>query len=210
MVDVDTPTSTPAKDPVKRSAAIWATVVAVPVALIVGVGAFLAIQPEKTVDSEVAQPATLPSTPVDMVAPSLDATTGTVCLAVTAQLPAKIRDLEPRKVSAGPEQNAAYGEPAVTVSCGVTPPTMCTTLDDQTPGCVPMDTELLIMNRVCWYARPGAEAATVTTMDREVAVQVTVPNAYENPAQWANEFSDTIVKTVKSTTADRMPSGCEI
>jgi hypothetical protein len=208
MVDVVTPKKAPEKDPARRAAALWATVVAVPVTLIVGVVAFLTIMPENPDKTEkTAIP--VPSTPVVMDAPRLDERTARVCLAVTSQLPEKIRDLPGRQVTAGPEQNAAYGEPPVTVSCGVPQPIMCTTPEDTTPGCVAMDTELLIMNDVCWYAAPGAGAATITTMDREVAVRVTVPGSYENPAQWANEFSDTVVATVKSKAAGTMPSGCE-
>ena len=48
---------------------------------------------------------------------------------------------------------------------------------------------------------------TFTTMDREVPVQVTVPTTYDKAAQWANEFSDTVVKTDRSITAG-VPSGC--
>lgn len=199
------------KDSATRAAALWATVVAVPVALVVGVLAFVAVQPEKTGEPDRAAVALpVPSTPVAMDAPKLDERAAQVCLAVTSQLPATVRDLPARQVGAGHEQNAAYGEPPLQVACGVPAPVMCESLDDATPGCVPMDTELLIMNRVCWYAKSGADAATLTTMDREVAVRVTVPSTYQNPAQWANEFSDTIVATVKSRPRDRMPSGCEI
>jgi hypothetical protein len=213
MVNLDTPTAEAPKrkDPVTRAAALWATVIAVPVALIVGAVAFSAIQPEKSDKTETAAAAPVPSTPVQADERELDEKTAQACLAVTSQLPARIRDLPARPVTAGHEQNAAYGEPAITLNCGVPAPVMCNTLTDKTPGCVPMDTELLIMNRVCWYPKAGADAATITTMDREIAVQVTVPNnTYENPAQWANEFSDTIVKTVKSKPAAEMPSGCQI
>ncbi|MBB2942158.1 hypothetical protein FB565_001871 [Actinoplanes lutulentus] len=211
MVNLDTPQQTPEKkDPVKRAAAIWATAIAVPVTLLVGVLAFITIQPDNSEKSEKSQSLPVPSTAVTIDAPKLDERTATVCLAVTSQLPAKIRDLPARTVTAGHEQNAAYGEPPITVSCGVPAPVMCESLQDATPGCVPMDTELLIMNRVCWYAKSGGTGATITTMDREVPVQVTVPDHYDNPAQWANEFSDTVVKTVKSKPLDTMPSGCQI
>ncbi|SDT77552.1 DUF3515 domain-containing protein [Actinoplanes derwentensis] len=208
MVDTDTPRTEVAPDRTKRIAALWATLVAVPVTLVVGVIAFATIKPDDPEKSE-RTPVAIPSTPVVMDAPQLDERTSTVCLAVTSQLPVKIRDLPARAVSAGPEQNAAFGEPAVTVACGVPQPETCKVPDDATPGCVPMDTELLIMNNVCWWAAPGSGGATITTMDREVPVRVTVPESYENPAQWANEFSDTIVKTVKSKQAGTMPSGCE-
>ena len=193
-----------------RSAALWATAVAVPIAVLAGVlifgqmtsGATPAAQPSLAPSS--AAPA--PTTAVPMAAPKLDARTAQVCLAVTSQLPVKVRDLAARPVTAGPEQNAAYGEPPLTVACGVDRPVMCATIDGG-DDCVPLDAELLNMNRVCWYARTQSGATTFTTMDREVPVQVQVPSAYEQAAQWANEFSDIVVQTDKSITKG-VPSGC--
>jgi hypothetical protein len=200
----------PAPDRTTRSAAIWATVIAVPVAVLAGLLIFTKVAPESRSAApgpSVTQPAILPAAPVRMAAPQLAARPAEVCLAVTSQLPATVRDLAARKVSAGPEQNAAWGEPALTVACGVAQPQMCASLDETGSGCVPMDTELMNMNRVCWYADEQPAATTFTTMDREVAVRVTVPKQYAQPAQWANEFSDVVVKTDKSRTSG-VPSGC--
>ena len=212
MVDVQTrpEAQPPAPDRTMRSAALWATVIAVPVAVLAGLLIFTQIVPESRSAAPtptVTQPVVVPAEPVRMAAPELSARATEVCLAVTSQLPVKVRDLTARKVSAGPEQNAAYGEPALTVACGTAQPKMCASLDDSGTGCVPLDTELLNMNGVCWYAAQQAGAAVFTTMDREVPVQVTVPQQYAQPAQWANEFSDTVVKTDKSITAG-VPSGC--
>jgi hypothetical protein len=212
MVDVRTrpESQPPAPDRTMRSAALWATVIAVPVAVLAGLLIFTKIVPDTgnaAPSPSATQPAVVPATPVQMAAPELAARPAEVCLAVTSQLPVKVRDLAARKVSAGPEQNAAYGEPPLTVACGVTQPKMCASLDDTGTGCVPLDTELLNMNKVCWYASQQGDAAVFTTMDREVPVQVTVPKPYAQPAQWANEFSDIVVKTDKSITAG-VPSGC--
>jgi hypothetical protein len=211
MVDVQTrPEPQPsAPDRTMRTAALWATLIAVPVAILAGLLFFTQVVPETAAAPapSATQPAVVPAAPVPMAAPALAARPAEVCLAVTSQLPVKVRDLPARKVSAGPEQNAAYGEPALTVACGVAQPKMCASLEDTGKGCVPMDTELLNMNKVCWYAAQQGDAAVFTTMDREVPVQVTVPKQYAQPAQWANEFSDVVVKTDKSITAG-VPSGC--
>jgi hypothetical protein len=207
MVDLQTrPSKKP--DPVVRGAALWATVIAVPVAVLVGLLIFVRMSPDPVAQPapSASAPVAVPATPVRMAAPKLAARPAEVCLAVTSQLPNQVRDLPARKVSAGPEQNAAYGEPPLTVECGVAQPRMCATLNAG-PGCVPLDTELLIMNRVCWYAATRGADAVFTTMDREVPVQVTVPSGYANPAQWANEFSDVVVQTDRSRTAG-VPSGC--
>jgi hypothetical protein len=212
MVDADTnrPGRPDGPDRTIRTAALWATAVAVPVAVLVGVLVFVRLIPGAAPDGRpgtaATSPAAVPAASVPVAAPKLSPRSAQVCLAVTSQLPSAIRTLPARKVTAGPEQNAAYGEPPITVQCGVPQPAMC-----ETPaggaGCVPLDTELLIMNAVCWYAAPGTQANVFTTMDREIPVRVTVPATYQQPAQWANEFSDTVVKTDPSRTAG-VPSGC--
>jgi hypothetical protein len=213
VVDVQTPEAEqPQRDDSRRRAALWATVVAVPIALLVGVLIFFQVIKTQSVTAQpTASPSatlqSVPAAPVQMAAPKLSARAGEVCLAVTSQLPATLRNLPQRKVSAGPEQNVAYGEPPITVACGGAQPAMCTEL---TPakGCVPLDTELLNMNGVCWYADDTQSGQTsFTTMDREQPVTVTVPSSYEQGAQWANEFSDPVVETDKSITKG-VPAGC--
>jgi hypothetical protein len=211
MVDVETPPAKPTKtDPATRGAALWATVIAVPIAVLVGLVAFWQIKPQDS-DPAAAQstaPVVVPTTPVQLAAAKLDARTTQVCLAVTSQLPTELRGLPGRKVTAGPEQNAAWGEPPVTLQCGVTQPTMCERIDGGHPGCVPLDATMLAMDGVCWWAADGPATDVFTTMDREVAVRVSVPGSYNQTGQWANEFSEPVVKTVKSTTKG-VPSGCK-
>lgn len=210
MVDLETP---PAKttDRSTRSAVLWATAFAVPVAVVAGLLMFWRLVPQGTPAASpspaVTTPAAVPTTPVRMAAPKLSAHATQVCLAVTSQLPTQVRDLPARKVSAGPEQNAAYGEPPITVACGIPQPTMCEKITGGHTGCVPLDADLLVMNGVCWYGVDGPATKLFTTMDREVAVQVAVPASYDQPGQWANEFSDAVVKTIKSKATDA-PTGC--
>jgi hypothetical protein len=211
MVDVQTRPEPPApNDPTTRRAALWATVIAVPIAVLVGLLIFSQVirgaNPQAAPTAVATSPAAVPSSPVQMAAPKLPARAAEVCLAVTSQLPTTLRTLTARKVTAGPEQNAAYGEPPITVACGGERPKMCTSLT-ATSGCVPLDTELLNMNAVCWYADDQTGQTAFTTMDREVPVTVTVPTSYQQGAQWANEFSDIVVETDKSITKG-VPAGC--
>jgi hypothetical protein len=213
MVDLET--DTPAKphrqpDRTTRGAAFLAAAIAVPVAVVAGLLMFWRLTPKD--DTPVAQPSAtapgpVPATAVSMVAPKLGARTAQVCLAVTSQLPAKLRDLPARKVTAGPEQNAAYGEPPITMACGVPQPTMCEQPGGGHPGCVPLDATMLKMNGVCWWGEAGPATDLFTTMDREVAVQVAVPATYDQTGQWANEFSDAVGKTVL-TRSSGVPTGC--
>ncbi|MEJ3744201.1 DUF3515 family protein [Actinomycetes bacterium KLBMP 9797] len=183
-------------DRTTRQAALWATVVAVPLTALVAVFAINAFAAEP--DPEPTPSATTPgprsTAPVALAAPALSVRAATVCRALTSQLPATVQDLAQRPVTAGPEQNAAYGDPAITVSCGGAPVSF------------PPDTELWVLSGVCWHLAERSDATVWTTVDREVPVRVTVPRAYEEAAQRTIAFSPTIVATVPSLTT--LPSGC--
>ncbi|RZU49811.1 uncharacterized protein DUF3515 [Krasilnikovia cinnamomea] len=211
MLDLETREETPVPDRTTRRAALWATVVAVPVAVLVGFLAFTQVlrpaQPAAAPTTAAPSArAAVPDTPVPMAAPALSARAAQVCQAVTSALPGTLRDLPARQVTAGPRQNAAWGEPPITLACGVAQPAMCATLDGGA-GCVPLDAELLNMNEVCWYARQDPAGPVFTTLDREVPVRVTVPTGYAQAAQWANEFSDAVAAASRKRTTG-VPSGC--
>ena len=198
MVDQQTqPPEAPAPDRTARTAALWATAVAVPIAVLAAVFLFSAVNArsgDAAPTATATTPAVVSTAPVTMAAPELPERAATVCRAVLSQLPVTVRGLPQRPVTAGPEQNAAYGDPAVTVSCGGPQPKVAD------------ESFLLIMNNVCWYNEQRGDATVWTTIGREAPVAVTVPSSYAQPAQWANEFSDTVVATVKS--AGAIPAGC--
>ncbi|MET7878563.1 DUF3515 family protein [Micromonospora profundi] len=186
------------RDRTTRSAALLATLIAIPVTLLVAVLAFTKLTP----DTPAAAPspsATAPraqsTAPVEMAAPALATRPATVCRALLSQLPQSIRDLAQRPVTAGPEQNAAYGDPALTVACGGAEPNF------------PATDEVWTVNRVCWHASEQSDATVLTTVDRETPVTVRVPRSYEQPLQWAAPISDVIVASVPSGGA--IPSGCQ-
>lgn len=192
----------PGRDRTTRQAAIWATVVALPLTVIVALAAISRLTPAGGDDPQAgadpsasASAAPVPTTPVQMAAPTLDERAEVVCRALLSQLPGTLRDLRQRLVSAGAEQNAAYGEPPITVACGVPPAEFA-----PTDLVYPLD-------GVCWHAVEQPEATVWTTVDREIPVQVTVPGAYEEPGQWVIAFADTLIETVPSD-ADAAPRGC--
>ena len=133
---------------------------------------------------------------VALPAPSLDDRRAVVCRALVATLPNALRDLTRRPVDAGPQQNAAYGDPAITLTCGAA-----------VPSIVPTAT-VYPLSGVCWYAGERPDVTVWTTLDREVPVQVTVPRSYDAPGQWVIEFSAAVATAVPSTTSG-VPSGCK-
>ncbi|WP_326554946.1 DUF3515 family protein [Micromonospora sp. NBC_01813] len=193
------------RDRTTRQAAIWATVVALPLTVIVALAAISrltpadpAADPQAGADlsaSASASVAPVPTTPVQIAAPVLDERAEIVCRALLSQLPGTLRDLRQRPVSAGAEQNAAYGEPPITVACGV-------------PAATFAPTDLVYpLDGVCWHAAEQPDATVWTTVDREIPVQVTVPGTYDEPGQWVIAFADTLIETVLSD-PDAAPRGC--
>ncbi|MPZ27247.1 MAG: DUF3515 family protein [Micromonosporaceae bacterium] len=188
-------------DPVARSAARLAVLVAVPVAVLAGIGVFAILQ---TVSSDPPAPTpTAPTTTaaapaatgaVEMAAPELTERATIVCRALLSQLPDELDGLAQRPVTAGPEQNAAFGDPPVTVSCG------------GQPAEVPPTGFLPTLSGVCWYWVEEPDATVWTTVDREVPVRVIVPGGSDGSAQRVVPLSETILETVRS--AEEIPTGC--
>jgi Protein of unknown function (DUF3515) len=182
-------------DEVTRQAARLATIITVPVVLLAGVLVFVLLGGAGGGGEPGASPSPRPQAtgPVAMPARKLTARQATVCRALLSQLPHAVRDRVQRPVTAGAEQNAAYGDPPITVACGST-----------VPSFPPTDT-VLRTNTVCWYEKTGPDGSVWTTLDREVPVTVTMPAAYEQAAQWVIEFAAPVTAAVPSAKA---PYGC--
>ena len=193
---MDEKDTSPRRDGATRRAALWATLVALPVTLAVAGFTFAKLAPESpdAAPSASASPRAQSSAPVEMPAPALAERPPVVCRAMMSQLPDSVRDLSQRPVTAGPEQNAAYGDPALTVACG------------GSPAQFPPTDEVWTVNQVCWHAAQEADATVLTTVDRETPIRVRVPKSYETPLQWVTSISETIVSSVPS--AKQAPSGC--
>ena len=127
----------------------------------------------------VSAPVAVPSTPVEMAAPPLGrARRPRSAARCRRSCPTTVRDL-PAAPGDRPARSRTRPTASrrVTVACGVAAAADVRALDGG-PGCVPLDTELLLMNRVCWYAERPPARAVWTTVDREVPVRVTVPRPY--------------------------------
>jgi hypothetical protein len=151
-------------DPVTRRAAKLAALIALPAALVAGVVAFRLLAHREPADG--APPRSSATSAVDVPAPALAERPTLVCRALLAKLPARLGDLGRRPVTAGTEQNAAYGDPAVTVACGTGGPTP------------PAGAQFFAINGVCWYAEDGTDVRTWTLQGREVPLVVRVPAVY--------------------------------
>ncbi|SBT53087.1 DUF3515 family protein [Micromonospora auratinigra] len=203
----------PGRDGSTRRAALWATLIAVPVTVAVAGFTFAKLSPAEPAaapgpSASAARPQS--TAPVALPAPALAQRPAVVCRALTSQLPDSVRELRQRPVTAGPEQNAAYGDPALTVACGVDAPVKACP-SPAAGGTLPagcfLDTdEVWAVNKVCWHPSEEGDVTVLTAVDREVPIQVRVPRAYAQPLQWVAPISDAIVAAVPS--AKSAPSGC--
>jgi hypothetical protein len=171
-------------DATTRRAARTATLIALPAALLAGLGGYWAMGGFRA--SPAKPPTVAVSGPVDVAAPALAGRTADVCRALLAKLPDKLAELPRRPVRTGSEQNAAYGDPPVTIACGTAGPS------------VPPDGQLFVLSTVCWYAEQRADAAVWTLQNREVPMTVTVPGHYSGPSRFVIALSAPITSAVPS------------
>lgn len=98
--------------------------------------------------------------------PSPDAVGRRVCADVMANIPATVLE-GTRRTTTKPELTAAWGDPPITLRCGVPAP----------PG-LTASSECLEVDGVGWYAEPAEGGMLYTTIGRAVFVEVGVPTRY--------------------------------
>ena len=161
----------PARDD-RRSAARLATLVAVPVTLVLlavavvaGLRAGSGAEPVAPATSAPASAAALPSIKL-APPPALSAGQQRACQELISALPTDLGDLPARPVDSPSPYVAAWGEPAVTLRCGIArPPSFVATADVQQ------------INGVSWFAERRGPTTAWVVVDRPVYVEVLAPAA---------------------------------
>ena len=156
----------------RRSAARLATLVAAPVTLVLlavavvaGLRAGSGAEPVAPATSAPASAAALPSIKV-APPPTLSAGQQQACQELISALPTDLGDLPARPVDSPSPYVAAWGEPAVTLRCGVArPPSFVATADVQQ------------INGVSWFAERRGSTTAWVVVDRPVYVEVLAPAA---------------------------------
>jgi hypothetical protein len=157
----------------RRSAARLATLVAVPVTVVLVAVAVVAERQGGGSGAEPLAPsASAPTTgrtlpPVAVPPPpALSAAAQRACQELISALPTDLGDLPARPVESSSPYVAAWGEPAVTLRCGVArPPSFIATADVQQ------------INGVTWFAERRGGTTAWTAVDRRVYVEVLAPAA---------------------------------
>ncbi len=125
--------------------------------------------------STSGRPTGLPVAPVN----GLSAKTLLACRDVTGLLPETLAaGVERRAVTPASDTTTAYGDPAITVRCGV-----AVGSDRDEP---------YTFNDVRWAMHDSGATRTWTTLGRSVNVEVVVPDAYSSQAELVGTISLTV------------------
>ncbi len=117
--------------------------------------------------------------------PAAPDTAGPLCAALIAALPDEIDPgVRRRPVAREGGRAAAWGDPAVTLECGVPEP--------DRPD------EPAEVNGVRWTVRDIGAGYRWTTSERVVFVAVDIPDRYENGAELVNPLAEPISRTLPS------------
>lgn len=103
--------------------------------------------------------------PVSVPEPEVDPETRRICGQILSALPRTVLDA-PRRDTTG-SLSAAWGQPPITLACGVPQPAAMAT-----------DTRCFEVDGVGWFSQEGDTGYLFTTIGRGVTVQVGVPQDY--------------------------------
>lgn len=111
-----------------------------------------------------------------------DGTAGT-CSALLEDLPQVVDDAVRRDVSPAHVPAAAWGQPAIVLRCGVPMPA------EYAP-----DAQLFDMDGIGWLPVEVDGGALFTSVDREVLVEVAIPDDYEPAADVLADLTDVVTE----------------
>ncbi len=114
------------------------------------------------------------------------------CTELLARLPLAVADQARRDVTPADAPGAAWGDPPITLECGVDEPAGFTDV-----------ASCLTVNGVDWYIPTEQLEAqgdlTMTTVNREVSVEVQLPTAYFPPATALADLSTPVRRSIPAT-----------
>lgn len=108
---------------------------------------------------------------------------GTACTNLLDSLPDVVDDAVEREVSPDDLPAAAWGSPPIVLRCGVA-----------MPGSYRPDAQLLDVDGVGWLADDGEGGTFFTSADREVLVEVAIPDDYAPEAQVLTDLAAPILE----------------
>jgi hypothetical protein len=114
------------------------------------------------------------------------------CAALTADAPATVDGQKRRKTSPVSPLTAAWGDPAITLRCGVAEPGI---LVAGNPGYDP-EADEAYLNGLAWLIQQTSDGYTFTAVQRAVYVEVDVPNAYTPQTDPLIDLGNALLKAI--------------
>lgn len=107
------------------------------------------------------------SGPVNLATPTPAPSVRTVCSDLIAHTPAVVDGQKRREIAHPSPYAAAWGDPAISLTCGVAKPTALTAAS-----------ECFEVNGIGWFSEQQANGYRFTTIGRKAYAQVVVPKKY--------------------------------
>lgn len=109
----------------------------------------------------------------------------TLCAELVASLPSRVAGQEQRRTEPESPATAAWGDPPISVRCGV-----------ETPAAYQPTSQLFSVNGVDWLAEELSSGFRFTTVGLPVNTEVTVPDAYAPEADVIAQLSVPISRAI--------------
>jgi len=117
--------------------------------------------------------------------PTPNASDAAICQRLSPNLPETVADQPKRTVADSPDLTAAWGNPPISLRCGVLKPTA-----------LEPTSSLISVNGIDWFAEELSAGWQFTSMNTFVFVEVTVPNDYNPEANALVDLSASLKKLV--------------
>jgi hypothetical protein len=119
---------------------------------------------------------------VPLAAPTPAPEVAAGCEQLVAATPAKVLDQGRRTTEPKSPLTTAWGDPPITLACGVAPPA----------GLATAQSQCFEVNGVGWYAENAQNGVVFTTIGRRIYIEVAVPDDYAPEANALTDLSDAI------------------
>lgn len=107
--------------------------------------------------------------------------TADICSALLDELPEVVDDAVRRDVSPADRPAAAWGQPAIVLRCGV-----------PMPAAYAPDAQLLDVDGIGWLPIPADGGVLFSSVDREVRVEVAIPDDYDPAADVLTDLTGVV------------------
>jgi len=131
---------------------------------------------------------------VHLAAPATTGAATARCKALQALLPQTLPGGQQRRTTTPASTNtAAWGDPAITLRCGVTEPDVINVLSKEYD---PTSVQSTVVDGVCWIIEPNADgSAALTAIKQATYVEMDVPSADAGQQSPVGAVSAQILKT---------------